>query len=123
MRRALGVAAALLMWPCPEFAGLLFFLYVFWENLGDLTLRVYDDQIMKTEKARKGSLSAKVERYCIRMLTMMSIAERKRRSSALLARKRMTKTAYRAIARASTWVRHLIQGGQTVPMRAANEEE
>ncbi|MGD0225103.1 MAG: hypothetical protein ABSF71_22470 [Terriglobia bacterium] len=123
MRKFVGVAATVMMWPSPELAGLLFFLYVFWENLGDLTLRIYDDQLMKTDKSRKGNLSAKVERYCIRMLTMMSMAGRKRRSRALLAGRRMIKTAYRAIARASNWVRNLIQGGQAVPMRAATDEE
>ncbi|MGD0227148.1 MAG: hypothetical protein ABSF71_32885 [Terriglobia bacterium] len=123
MKRLVGVAAALMMSPCPEFAGLLFFLYLFWENLGDLTLRIYDDQLMKVEKARTGRLSAKGERYCVRMLTMMSMAERKRRSRALLAGKRMIKAAYRAVACASSWVRYLIQGGQTVPMPATTDEE
>jgi hypothetical protein len=120
LKRLVGVAAALMMWSCPEFAGLLFFLYVFWEKLGNLTLRIYDDQLMKTEKAPKGSLSAKVERYCVRMLTM---AERKRRSRAKLAWKRMIKAAYRAFAPASVWVRQLLQVGQRVHMRPATDEE
>jgi hypothetical protein len=49
LRRVLGVAAALMTYLSPEFAGLLFFLLVFWESLGDLTLRVYDDQLTETE--------------------------------------------------------------------------
>ena len=123
MRKFVGVAATVMMWPSPELAGLLFFLYVFWENLGDLTLLIYDDQLMKTVKAREGSLSAKGERYCVRMLTMMSMAERKRRSRALMAGKRMIKASYRAIACASTSIRNLTQGGQTVPMPATTDQE
>jgi hypothetical protein len=122
LKRLVGVAAVLMMWSCPEFAGLLFFLYVFWEKLGDLTLRIYDDQLMKVEKARNGSLGAKGEMYCVRMLTMMSMVERKRRSSALLAWERMNQAAYRAVVRASTGVRHLIQRGQTVPIGATTNE-
>ena len=123
MRKFVGVAATVMMWSSPELAGLLFFLYVLWENLGDLTLRIYDDQLMKTEKAREGSLSARVERYCIRVLTVMSMVERKRRSRAMLAGKRTIQAARGAVSRASTWVRHLIPGGQAVPMRAATDEK
>ena len=44
----------MLIVPYPEFAVLLFFLCMFWENLGDLTLRIYDDyQVTKTGKALK----------------------------------------------------------------------
>jgi hypothetical protein len=62
---------------CPEFAGLLFFLYVFWENLGDVTRKICGDhQPMKTERLRKWSLGAKMEAYCVRMRAMRSIAKR-----------------------------------------------
>lgn len=124
MRIVIGVAAGLTWLPCPEFAVLLFFLWVFWENLGNLTLRVYDDyKLGKTEKALKGSLSADVEGYYVHMLTMRSMAERERRSKAKLTRQRRIKAVYTGIAHASTWVRQLIQRGETVPMRAATEEE
>lgn len=124
MRIAIGVAVGLTWLPCPEFAALLLFLWMFWESLANLTLRVYDDyQLAKTEKALKGSLSANVEGYYVHMLTMRSTAERERRSRAKLVRQRRVKAVYTGIAHASTWVRHLIQRGETVPMSAATEEE
>ncbi len=124
MRIGIGVAAGLMLLPCPEFAVVLFFLWVFWENLGNLTLRVYDDyQLTKTQKALQGSLSANVEAYYVHMLTMRSMAERQRRSKAKLARQRRIKAVYSGIARASAWVRHLIESEESIPMRAAAGEE
>ena len=124
MKKVIGVAAGLMLWPFPEFAVILFFLWLFWENLGDLTLRIHDDfQLEKTEKALKESVSANVEGYYVHMLTMRSVGERERRSIARLARKRRLKAIYRAIAPVSTWVRNLIQRWQTVPMLPATEEE
>ena len=109
---------------CPEFAVLLFFLYVFWENLGDLTLKVYDDhQLMKAEKALRGNPSASVEGYYVHMLTMRSVAERERRNRASLARMRMIKALSKTIAPVSLWVRQVLRRGRTVPMHAAAEEE
>ena len=113
----------MMLWPLPEFAVILFFLWLFWENLGDLTLSIYDDfQLEKTEKALKESVSANVEGYYVHMLTMRSVAERERRSSAKLARKRRIEAFYTALARASTWFRQLVQRGETVPMSATAEE-
>ena len=124
MKKFIGVGAALMFWAYPEFVALLLLLWMFRENLGDLTLRIYDDhQLLKTEKALKVSLSANVEGYYVHMLTMRSVAERERRSRARLARQRRIKAVYRAIAPASVWVRHLIEGGRTVPMRPATGEE
>ena len=124
MKRAIVVPACLLIVPYPEFAVLLFFLCIFWENLGDLTLRIYDDyHLTKTEKALEESMSANVNGYYVHMLTMRSVAERERRSRSMLARKRMIRAVYTVSARASAWVRHLLQRGQTAPMRAATEEE
>ena len=124
MKKFIGVGAALMFWAYPEFVALLLLLWMFWENLGDLTLRIYDDhQLLKTEKALKESLSANVEGYYVHMLTMRSVAERERRSRAKLAWQRRIKAVYRAMAPASVWVRHLIEGGRTVPMRPATGEE
>lgn len=112
MRRVLGVAAGLVMVPYPEFAVLLLFLCIFWENLGSLALSAYDDyQLTKIEKALRASLSAKVEGYCVRMLTMRSMAEREGRSRSMLTWQRTIKAVYTAIARAATWVRLLVQWG------------
>lgn len=124
MKKSVGVAAALMVWLSPEFAVLLFLLFVFWENLGDLTLKVYDDhQLMKTEKALKGNVYANVEGYYVHMLTMRSVAERERRSRARTARRRMVKTARRAMAYASLYVSKLAHGWQRPPLDAATEEE
>ena len=124
LRKFIGVAASLMLWPFPELAGLLVFLWLFWENLGDLTVRIYDDfQLEKTEEALKESISAEVDGYYVHMLTMKSVAERERRSGAKLGRKRRIRAIYRAIAPLSTWVRNLIQRWQTVPMLPAAEEE
>jgi hypothetical protein len=124
LKIGIGVAAGLMLLLSPEFAVLLFFLCVFWEELGDLTLEAYDDyQVTKTDKALKGSLSANVKGYYVHALTMRSMAERERRSRAKVARQRRIHAASTAIARVSTRVRLLIQGAGTVPMRAANEEE
>ena len=123
MKKFIGVAAGVMLWPLPEFAVILFFLWLFWENLGDLTLSIYDDfQLEKTEKALKESVSANVEGYYVHMLTMRSVAERERRNRAKLARKRRIEAFYRALARASTWFRQLVQRGETVPMSATAEE-
>ena len=43
MRRFTGITAALMLLPFSAFAALLVLLWIFWENLGDVTLRVYDD--------------------------------------------------------------------------------
>ena len=124
MRKAIGVAVGLMVVPYPESAVLLFFLWMFWEKLGNMTLAAYDDyHLRKTEEALKGSLNANVDGYYVHMLTMRSKAERERRSRARLARKRRIKAVYRAIARAYPWVRHLIQRGEPVPIRAATGEE
>ena len=124
MKRAIVVPACLLIVPYPEFAVLLFFLCIFWENLGDLTLRIYDDhQLTKTEKALKESMSANVNGYYVHMLTMRSVAERERRNRSMLARKRMIKAVYTVSARASAWVRQLIERGETGSIRAATGEE
>lgn len=119
MKKFIGMAAGLALVPYPEFAVLLFFLWLFWENLGDLTLRIYDDRRLdKTQKALKASMSANVEGYYVHMLTMRSKADRERRSRATLARKRRIKAIYRAIAPVSVGMRHLLQRGQSVPLRA-----
>jgi hypothetical protein len=55
LRKLIGVGAGLMLLPYVGFTVLLFFLWMFWENLGNLTLSVYDDyQLSKAEKARKG---------------------------------------------------------------------
>ena len=124
MKKFVGVAAALMTCLCPEFAVLLFFLYVFWENLGDLTLSIYaDHQLMKTEKALRGNPSANLEEHYVHLLTMRSVAERERQTRAKLGRKRMIKALYRTIAPVSVWVRQVLHGGRRVAMRAATEEE
>ena len=43
MRIFLGIAAVLILLPFSALAALLVLLWMFWEKLGDLTLRVYDD--------------------------------------------------------------------------------
>jgi hypothetical protein len=124
LKRLIGVGAALMFWIYPEFVALLVLLWMFWESLGDLTLSIYDDfKLLKTEKALKESLSANVEGYYVHMLTMRSVAARERRSRAALTRKRRIKAVYRATAPASTWVRHQIEAGRTVPLRPATGEE
>lgn len=118
MKKFIGVAAGLALVPYPEFAVLLFFLWLFWENLGNLTLRIYDDRrLTQTQKALKASMSANVEGYYVHMLTMRFKADRERRSRAMLARKRRIKAIYRAIAPVSVWMRHLIQRRQTIPLQ------
>ncbi|MGO8813057.1 MAG: hypothetical protein ACLQVG_00105 [Terriglobia bacterium] len=124
MKKFVGVAAALMTCLCPEFAVLLFFLYVFWENLGDLTLSIYDDhQLTKTEKALRGNPSANVEGYYVHLLTTRSVAERERQRRAKLAQRLMIKAASRTIAPLSVWVRQVLHGGRRVPMCAATDEE
>ncbi len=77
MRKVLGLAAGLVTVSYPGFAVLLSSLSIFWQNLGNLALNAYDDyQSTKTEKAHKGSRSAKVERYGVRMQTTRSGAGR-----------------------------------------------
>ena len=123
MRKLIGVAVALMLWPFPELAGLLVFLWLFWENLGDLTLTIHEEYKMtKTQEALRESINANVEGYYVHMLTLRSMAERERRSGAKLARMHRVEAIYRAIAPASTWVRHLVQRGP-VPMRPVTEEE
>lgn len=110
--------------PFPRFALFLVLLWMFWENLGDLTLRTYDDyQLIKTEKALKKSLSANVSPFYVHLLTVTSAAERQRQSRAKLARQRVIKAAYTVFARASAWVRNLMDRGETVTMRPATGEE
>jgi hypothetical protein len=124
LRKFIGVAASLMLWPFPELAGLLVFIWLFWENLGDLTLRIYEDyQMAKTEEALEENIHADVDGLYVHMLTLRSVAERERRNRANLAWKRRLRAIYRAIAPASIWGRHLIQRWQMVPMRPAIEEE
>ena len=62
LRKFIGVAASLMLWPFPELAGLLVFLWLFWENLGDLTLRIYDEHHMtKTQETLEESIHADVD--------------------------------------------------------------
>ena len=124
LRKFIGVAASLMLWPFPELAGLLVFLWLFWENLGDLTLRIYDDYHMtKTEEALEESIHSDVDGLYVHMLTMRSVAEREGRNRAKLARMRRVKAFYTAIAAVSPWVRRLVQRGETVPVLAATGEE
>jgi hypothetical protein len=124
LRKFIGVTASLMLWPFPELAGVLVFLWLFWENLGDLTLRIYDEHYMTmTEEALEESINADVDGLYVHMLTLRSVTERERRSRAKLARKRRIRALYRAIAPLSSWVRNLIQRWQTVPMLPAAEEE
>lgn len=68
MKKFIGVAAGLALVPYPEFAVLLFFLWMFWENLGDLTLRIHDGhQLVNTQEAPKASMSADVDGYYVHM--------------------------------------------------------
>jgi hypothetical protein len=123
LRRVLGVAAGLVMVPYPEFAVLLLFLCIFWENLGSLALSAYDDyQLTKTEKALRGSLSANVDGYCVRLPTMMSMAERKGWSRSILIWQRTIKAVYTAFVRASNWVRLLAQCGNDRHAATTQEE-
>lgn len=124
MKNVIGLSAGLMLLPFPRFALLLVLLWMFWENLGDLTLRIYDDYLLlKTEKALKASLSADVKAYYVNLLTVRSLAERQRRSRAKVARSRMFEAAYAVIARVSAWIRHLMDRGETVSMRPATGEE
>lgn len=43
LKAIIGVAAVLILFPFSAFAALLVLLWMFWEKLGNLTLRVYDD--------------------------------------------------------------------------------
>ena len=124
MKKVVGVTAALILLPYPELAFLLFLLWIFWEELGSLTLEVYDDyQLSKTEKALKRGQGANVDGYYVNMLTQRSIAEREQRNKAVLIRQRRVRAIHAAIARGSAWVRHLIQRGEAVPVPAATWEE
>ncbi len=124
LKKSVGAIAALLLWPYPEFAGLLVFLWVFWENLGDCTLRAYEDyQLTKTEKALNRSLDADVDGFYVHMLTTRSLAERERRNREQMARRRRIKAVSRAIAPAASWLRHLFDRGEPISMRPATGEE
>jgi hypothetical protein len=124
LKKAVGVAAALIVLPYPEIAFLLFALWIFWEDLGDLTLQVYDDYMLfRTEKALKRSQGASVEAFYVNMLTQRSIAEREQRQQAALIRQRRVQAIHAALARSLTWARHLIQRGEAVPVHAATWEE
>ena len=124
MKKAVGVTAAWIVLPYPELAFLLFLLWIFWEELGNLTLNVYDDyQLFKTEKALKRNQSANVDAFYVNMLTQRSVAEREQRNQAELIRQRRVRAIHAAIARGFTWARHLIQRGEAVPMHAATWEE
>ena len=78
MKKVIAVAFGLMLLPYLGFAVLLYFLWMFWENLGNLTLSVYDDYwLSKTEKARKWGRSANLERFYAHILTIWSIAFRR----------------------------------------------
>jgi len=124
LKKAVGVTAALMVLPYPEIAFLLFALWIFWEDLGDLTLKVYDDyKLFRTEKALKRSQGASVEAFYVNMLTQRSIAEREQRNQAALVRQRRVQAIHAALARGLTWARHLIQREEAVPVPAATWEE
>jgi len=107
--------------PYPRLAALLVLLWMFWEELGDLTLGAYDDyQVMKTETALKESPRANVNAYYVHMLTMRSVAKRRRQGRAKLVQNPKLKVAFTARARAAaTWVRHRMVREETVPAGAA----
>ena len=125
MKKVIGGTAVLILLPYPRLAALLVLLWMFWEELGDLTLGAYDDyQLMKTETALKESPSANVKAYYVHMLTMRSVAERRRRGTAQLVQKPKPKAAFTARARAAaTRVRHLVERDETVPLGSATGEE
>ncbi|MGO8815123.1 MAG: hypothetical protein ACLQVG_10765 [Terriglobia bacterium] len=124
MKKAVGVAAALIVLPYPELAFLLFLLWTFWEDLGNLTLKVYDDyKLFRTEKALKRSQGASVEAFYVNMLTQRSIAEREQRHQAVLIRQRRVRAIHAALARGLTWARHMAQRREAVPVPAATWEE
>ena len=123
MKKVIGVAAGLTLLPYPDFAVLLFLLWLFWEDLGTLALSLYDDyQLAKTEKALSGSLNADAKAFYVHMLTIRSVTRRERRARQRLARKRKMEAAYAAFARTSAWFRLLTQKEQTAPIGAAIEE-
>ena len=43
LKKLIGVAAVLILLPFSALAALLVLLWMFWEKLGNLTLKVYDD--------------------------------------------------------------------------------
>lgn len=123
MKKVIGGTAVLMLLPYPRLAALLVLLWMFWEELGDLTLGAYDDyQVMKTETALKENPRANVKAYYVHMLTMRSVAERRRRAQ--VGQKPKPKPAFTTRARtAATRVRHLVERDETVPVGAASGEE
>jgi hypothetical protein len=99
LKKVISVAAGFILSLRPEFAGLLFFLWMFWESVGNLTVRTYDDyQVTKTEKALKASLSANVDGYYVHMLTVRSVHEREHRGIGKLILRSRIRAVYTAIA-------------------------
>ena len=125
MKKVIGGTAVLMLLPYPRLAALLVLLWMFWEELGDLTLGAYDDyQLMKTEAALRENPRANVNAYYVNMLTMRSVAKRRRQSGAKLVQNPKPKVAFKARARAAaTWVRHRMVRGETAPAGAATGEE
>ena len=77
MRKLVGVAAMAVLFPCPEAAVGLFFTWVFWDNLGNLALRVHEDwQVGKVEKALRRDIHAKVDIYYVHLMNVRTRAER-----------------------------------------------
>ena len=125
MKKAIAVTAGLMLLPLPRFIDLLLvLLWMFREELGELTIGAYEDyHVMKTAKALRESLDADVDAHYLLLLTMRSTAERERRRRASLARARIHRPPQPVIARASAWVRRLAERGESESMRPATGEE
>ena len=115
VRKLVGVAAMAALFPCPEAAVGLFFTWVFWDNLGNLALRVHEDwQVGKVEKALRRDIHAKVDIYYVHLMNVRTRAEREKKKKFRNSLKRKAARGVRAVSFLASTVTYPIKLVQRV---------
>ena len=80
-RKLIGTLAALLIYPYPEIAIMVFLLWLWWDHLWPKALTAYEEnRISHTRKALKKSLSARVNPRYACMMAVIDREERERKA-------------------------------------------
>ena len=81
IRKLIGTVAAVLIYPYPEAAMMVFLLWLYWDNLWPKALSWWEERRLdQTREALKNDLSARVDLRYVHMMTVTDKAERERKA-------------------------------------------
>jgi hypothetical protein len=101
-----GISLGFALMSYPEAAVVLFLLWLFWEELGSMTIESYEDrQVSKVRKALCDNIFAQVDLRYVHLMIERDRTEREQKAKDLKARERLVSKGQGAVSTIATALR------------------